>query len=338
MATPLQRPYRYYSFKLTYKKKTRTVDVYSNAPYTGAEWASGRASDEQPVAERINPADEKFRAFFTPKRPKAEEMVEFYEGMASAIERNLDFKAALDQVITSATTPVFRGILANIYYDAATSSNRADLFARFPEAFDKLTVAIIRQGFDQGDEVEAFRTLAEYTADQMDLQSDMVSAMLYPAFLSVAAAAAMIFLNIVVFPSFMRTFTTLNFNLPLVTRILFFLVKDVFMNPVISIAPPVLAVAALIWRRKLIEKPWVQRGLLRLPLAGWYYRKRILARSLYSLSLCYARSSAQKEAFGLAADISARSACIFHVAGIFTQPFCRSVTGSEKTACTSPTR
>lgn len=81
-------------------------------------------------------------------------------------------------------------------------------------------IETIRAGEETGDLTGAFQRMSEYYERMAKTKSSATSAMIYPAFILIAAVIVVGIIMVVAVPTLTSTFTSMNIELPLPTRIL----------------------------------------------------------------------------------------------------------------------
>lgn len=137
--------------------------------------------------------------------------------------------------MTEASVPLDRGlaILGASQSDAAgrlalairtamrAGAAPAEAFARFPAAFDATVVALIEAGQVSGQMGRAFAEIEQLVVKRNRLRGQVVSALIYPAILSVVAAASVLTILLFVIPQFEALVSDPSLVLPLPARIVF---------------------------------------------------------------------------------------------------------------------
>src|SRR5258708_927431 len=297
--------WRYRSFGIRHLGRTRRVEICSPVPLSLTVWAAGKNDDEDLIERPLLNVDAWFRAFTARKRPTHRELESFYREMGRVLSgRKIDFKTALSLVAPLAETPIFRGIIAGLYHFREEVEDHAELFARFPQAFGPAEIAQIRKGIASGSEDEVFSQLAAEFKERGLLMKKVYSALFMPLIVMVGALATLMILNLFVLPKMASSFQSLNYKLPVPTRIVMWLNQAVFTNPVFLIGTPLLGLWLFSERKKILSSPLFQKIWIRTPGFGRLYRKAILARCLRTLAQLYHVRLPQKEAFAIASEVA----------------------------------
>jgi type IV pilus assembly protein PilC len=296
--------WRLYQFDITYRKKTRRTYVFTPAPEDAAALAAGKTEDERMARHKISPVDEAFQKCFLRKKPRLAELQKFFLALSRAYAVNADFRNALILAVDMAETPYFRGVIAGLIYYKSQSDSLANLFGRFPEAFNPTIVAMIKQAEATGNYAEIFRQFADELTDNIVLLREIRQGLTYPAVIALVGVAGTIATNFIILPKMAANFRAIGFQLPPITRALMAFNAVLLHHPWVMLFP--FAALALSWssRAAILRQPSVQSGLIRLPVFGELYRKVILARSLRTLAMLLKNGIWQKIAYAIAADVS----------------------------------
>ena len=113
-----------------------------------------------------------------------------------------------------------REVFAAVSQDVESGVKLSEALSRHPRWFPPFYVNMVRAGEVGGALDEILKRLAELLEKQARLRDRVKSALMYPAFVMVAAVGILLVLMAFVVPTFMGMFTELGSSLPLITRIL----------------------------------------------------------------------------------------------------------------------
>ncbi len=153
-----------------------------------------------------------------------------------------------------------------------------------------MTIAIVRAGEAGGSLDESLRTLARWEERDRALRRKIVATLTYPAVVSVAAVALLLFLIGNTIPAFAATFAQLHAHLPLITRLLLrlggLIDSSEFVPSVAALAAAIIAAGLWVRHRYPPLADAFDRFRFMLPLVGPVLSKASaarLARTLGSL-------------------------------------------------------
>ena len=210
----------------------------------------------------------------------------FSRQMHTLQRANVPILRALAGLQESAGNPRFAEVLGDVRASLEQGRELSAALARHPTLFSSFYVAMVRVGEVSGRLAEVFNRLFIHLEFERDVREQIKAALRYPIFVLIAAAIALVVLNIFVIPVFAGVFTTLNARLPLMTRVLIWVSEfSVRWWPLLA---GILA-AAIVGIRATLRSPggryWWDRQKLRLPIVGDIVLRATLARFARSFAL-----------------------------------------------------
>jgi general secretion pathway protein F len=185
------------------------------------------------------------------------------------LEAGIPLDHALKVAGDVAEDPGFREAIARVRRNIEEGASLADALSRQPRLFDELYVSMARAGEAGGALDQILKRLAEFLEEWQRIRGVVVSALVYPALLSVFAVGAVTLLLTVVVPRFAEIFADAGSRLPAPTRVL--LAVSGFMRAYWWVlAGGLVAAAAGLWSGMKTSRwrSWWDRTVLGLPLAG----------------------------------------------------------------------
>jgi type IV pilus assembly protein PilC len=110
--------------------------------------------------------------------------------------------------------------LDGIYDDIQKGSTVSASMRRFPKTFPLLLVNMIESGEETGNLTRILYKMTEHYEKEYKLNAKVKSAMVYPAFLAVAAIGVVIFMMTFILPTFVSMFENSSVELPGITKFL----------------------------------------------------------------------------------------------------------------------
>lgn len=95
-----------------------------------------------------------------------------------------------------------------------------EAMAVHPKIFSDLWINLVESGEASGNLAIVLSRLAAYLEKAMEFKRKVVSALIYPAILTVAGIGALLFLSIKIVPTFVEIFKNFNITLPFLTQVL----------------------------------------------------------------------------------------------------------------------
>jgi len=177
-----------------------------------------------------------------------------------------------------------RKILLQLKEDLNQGKNIADSLSKFPNAFDPVTVNIIRAAEQSGTLESSLKDLTDNIKKDIDLSSKVTGAITYPIFVVVVFVGVLLLILTFVIPRIASVFGRFRVNLPLPTKILIF-TSNIFINyfPLVLLVFVVLTVCLIVLYKN--KKKMLLNVLFKLPLLSTLARQIDLTRFSRSMSL-----------------------------------------------------
>ncbi|OGE80050.1 MAG: hypothetical protein A2826_01020 [Candidatus Doudnabacteria bacterium RIFCSPHIGHO2_01_FULL_43_23] len=177
------------------------------------------------------------------------------------------------------------GIFKTLIADTKNGQYLHVSLARYPNIFGEFTVNIIRVGETSGTLSSNLAYLADELKKKQALRRKVMSSMIYPIFIVFATLGVTGLLTFFVFPKILPIFKSLNFELPLSTRILIG-VSTFFLNSwvwIIIIAVSLVMAFILLMRFVPTFRRLIHRVILTIPIFGSLaqsYQMSLMCRTL----------------------------------------------------------
>ncbi len=154
---------------------------------------------------------------FSPsRRIGRRELRDFTQHMATCLPAGIPAVAAIDD-FRKQSDGAFGEILTDIRNDISSGTQLDESFARHPEVFSPVYLALVAAGQNSGALDSAFLELVKYLEWNDDLRSQTSQAMIYPSILFVAIIGLFLLMMLFVIPRFSAIFEGLNVELPTLT-------------------------------------------------------------------------------------------------------------------------
>lgn len=212
-------------------------------------------------------------------RPGRAQLVLTTRQLATLVKAGMPLLRALRTVTDQLDPGPLREVFSSISADVESGVKFSDALARYPAYFPRFYVNMVRAG-ELGGLLDTILTrLAELLEKQARLRHRVRSALMYPAFVMVAAFAILLILMIFVVPTFVSMFAELGSALPLPTQILV-TTSDILRRWWWLVLAAIAAVPALV--RMLLQTPGGRRAIdaasLRAPVIGSLVERLLVAR------------------------------------------------------------
>jgi general secretion pathway protein F len=206
--------------------------------------------------------------------------------IAALLSAKLPLATALSAVIDQSERPATREALSAVRSEVVAGARFADALGRFPRLFPQVYRATVAAGEQAGDLALVMERLADYLEQRQALRGKILSAILYPAVVTLVAVAIVLFLMTYVLPQVVQVFEQTSQSLPLPTRML--LATSAFLRNFglwLVLLLPALGFALAAWLRRPGPRAAWHALLLRLPLVGSVLRTVDTARFAGTLAM-----------------------------------------------------
>jgi len=199
--------------------------------------------------------------------------------LATLVKAGMPLLRALRTVADQLDPGPLRSVFSSVASDVESGVKLSEALASHPAWFPIFYVNMVRAGEVGGLLDEILKRLAELLEKQARLRERVKSALLYPAFVMVAAIGILIVLMAFVVPTFLGMFTELGSALPLPTRILVS-VCDAVRTGWLAVILGLCGLGAL--TKVVLKTPagrlLVDRALLAAPVSGSLLERLLIAR------------------------------------------------------------
>jgi len=232
------------------------------------------------------------------------ELALFTRQLATLARSGLPMEESLAAVAEQTESDKARKIIVSVRSSVVEGQTLAGALERFPGSFPQLYRATVSAGEQSGQLDRVLEGLADYVEGQQALRSQVMGALLYPAFLTIVAIAIVVGLLTTVVPDLVSVFESIDAELPLLTRILiglsdFLRAWGWLLGLLLAggVAAFVYAMRGEGFRRR------VHHFFLRLPLVGRFTRAVNTARFTRTLSILTTSGVPALDALNIGADV-----------------------------------
>ena len=153
-------------------------------------------------------------------RPTIGDLVLFSRQMYTITKSGIPLLRGLRGLVGTTHNEVLRAALQDILDSLESGRDLGDSFRRHPDIFPPLYVNLVAVGEATGTLEKAFGSLAEYLAQDKEMQDRVKAAMRYPLIVMVVLAIAIGVITAFVIPRFEPLFRALGNNIPWPTRLI----------------------------------------------------------------------------------------------------------------------
>lgn len=237
-------------------------------------------------------------------RLSRQDIANFTRELATMLSAGQDLDRVLQFLIETAPRSHSRAIMESLRDSVRNGSTLADALAQHSRSFPRLYVGMVRAGEAGGTLAATVDHLATLLERQRNLAATLISSMIYPTLLLVAAIGSIGFLLTEVLPQFVPLFEQSGAELPRPTRILISLGNLVAHDGIYIVLA---LVAVVIMMRQLLRRQRVRLPadwlVLRLPVAGNLVREVLAARFTRTLGTLLLNGVPLIAALGITRDV-----------------------------------
>ena len=157
---------------------------------------------------------------FAKRRNYAKSLMLFTRQLEVLLDATIPYDKAFQLIIPQTEDHSFQSILSDIRGRLLEGESLANSMEKHPEAFPAMYISMVRSGENAGNLGMIMKRLADYYERQDRLRSQIRSAMIYPAFMTVFGFAVVVFMVTNIVPKITRIFESRDAALPLPTRLL----------------------------------------------------------------------------------------------------------------------
>ncbi len=154
------------------------------------------------------------------KKIPARILENFTRLLSSLLAAGVPLSRALVILHREASTPLARTKWKEIHDSVVDGATLADTMARSPDTFPRVYVAMVEAGETGGFLDVVLAQVADFQAQEKELRSKVMAALLYPAILLTVALGVLTFLLVFFIPKLQPLFTEFGGHLPLLTRMI----------------------------------------------------------------------------------------------------------------------
>jgi type IV pilus assembly protein PilC len=151
---------------------------------------------------------------------KVRDKAVFARQFATMIQSGLAVLRALYVLEEQTQNPRFKKIIASLRSDVESGMSLSDAMERYPVAFDRLYVSMVRSGEIGGALDASLNRLATQLEKDDSIRRTVKSAMAYPIMIASFAILVMIGMLLFIIPIFAKMYADLGGQLPMLTRVM----------------------------------------------------------------------------------------------------------------------
>ncbi len=234
------------------------------------------------------------------------QILDFTKQLATLLNSGIKLTEALSVLTLQVPDVRFRNVLTDIRDRVITGESFTDGLRDYSDYFDVIYISMVHVGEVTGSLGANLSTIAGFMEKRQNVESKVITAMIYPIVLVFFMLAAILILTIKVIPTIGEQIVRTGQELPWITRQLMnvgYVLTSWWLVVVIA------AVVGIVWAFKRFFK--TLRGaylrdkfLLSLPLFGPLIRQRVVARFASTLSTLLGSGLAMAESLRVVAEVT----------------------------------
>ncbi|MCL2006182.1 MAG: type II secretion system F family protein [Planctomycetaceae bacterium] len=215
---------------------------------------------------------------------KSKQLTAFTRQLSILQDAGLPILRSLNILRSQALNGGLRNSLIDTVYEIEGGSSLSEAFGKSPRVFNRLYINMIKAGEAGGALETILQRLADFLERSEELKQRIKSAMMYPAFVVLAAIAILTFIMIRIVPEFTKMFEEFDSELPPMTV---FLVEASNAIVFYWYLLPIVPISILLFIKLTTSFEFGRFGwhlfLLKLPIFGPLVEKTTIARSTRTL-------------------------------------------------------
>lgn len=213
------------------------------------------------------------------KPVKKRDVILFTRQLATLLRSGTALSPSLAAVTEQTTNKKFKAILENISQSVEGGESLSDSLSKHPRLFPELFISMVKVGEAGGMLDNVLDRLSALGTQEMEMQSRLTSALVYPVVLVVVAFVVINFLIIGVLPKFVVVFSASGAELPIPTKIILgvsWTLQKLWLPIFIA------AILGIVWFNNHLKNNAAKEAhharLLKVPLFGELYAKVQISR------------------------------------------------------------
>ncbi len=262
--------------------------------FTGKE-KTEKKKEKSSGKERANAAPRETSAampaaslFAARRRIRLKDRNWFFRQLATLLQAGMPILRALGTLRDQTPPGRLRAMIEGLHEAVQQGSSLADGLEKRPDVFPTMYVSLVRAGEAGGMIEEVLWRIVTFGEQDEDLRGKAVSAMIYPAFLTVISGLAVFILVSFVFPNFVEVFNDFDAKLPAIT--LFVMALSGFMGKfwwAVLIGVALLATSLRAYRRSPAGRRSLDTLWLKLPLISGLVQRYEMAKFARTLGTLF---------------------------------------------------
>jgi type IV pilus assembly protein PilC len=216
---------------------------------------------------------------------KTQDKINFAKNLGSMITAGLPMSRALSILERQIKNKEFKNILATLQKNIAEGKTLSQAMGAYNKVFSQLFISMVAAGEQSGNIANSLRIVGDQMDKNYALQRRIRGAMMYPCIIFVVMILIAVLMLTYIVPTLTKTFTELNVDLPVPTKMVIF-ASDLVINHGLLVFAGIIAViiGLSIWSKKTSGKKVIHIAILKLPVFGGLIKEVNAARTARTLS------------------------------------------------------
>jgi len=237
--------------------------------------------------------------------PGMKDVHSFTVQLAVMIRAGISIRAAIEGISDQAENPKFKKMLQQMKRDVEGGKQFSEALNRYPKIFSPLYINMVKASELSGGFSKMLNRIADYLAQQIETNSMVRGAMIYPGIIGTLAFSTTIFLLKFVVPRFMLIFKGKEKALPAPTKMLIH-ISD-FLNGYWWLC--LLMVGAAIWGWVMLLRTrggriWWDKTKLMIPVFKKMFRALYITRGMHTMGQLINAGVPMLDTLNITAEIS----------------------------------
>lgn len=209
----------------------------------------------------------------------------FAEQLSTLVAGGVPLVRAVSLLGQYSANPTMGMVLTQIAHDIAGGQSLHEAMSQHPKTFSHVWLSLVEAGEVGGQIADTLMQLAIYTKTQEGMKSKIITAVTYPAILTLASVGVLIYFIVGIVPTFAQIFADFNLTLPVLT-IVVLKVSSAITNHAVAL---ILVILIIVFGfRFYIRTPNGRRRwhsfVLTMPIFGGFIRNIYFDRMLSTLA------------------------------------------------------
>ena len=229
--------------------------------------------------------------------------------LSTLINGGIPVDQALDSIAKQIDSPLIKGKLSNISNKVKAGFKLSESLEDHSESFDRLYCSLVRAGETSGDLGMVLEKTSDFLERKSKISQDIIGALIYPFILFSIAIVVIVLLLSFVVPDVVSQFSSLNRDLPFITKSLLFL-SSVFTSYLFYLAILICGLIGFITVRSIgfeLFRSKLDKFLLSVPVLKNSLIDSDLSRCTNSLSILRSSNISIINALEISADTISNS-------------------------------